>query len=203
MDILRIIIVGLLTVCISSNLALANDLMTELRGGGYVLVIRHTATDERQKDVYPFRYDDMKLQRQLSEEGRASAGEIGANMKRSGIPIGTVYTSKLNRAVETGKLLSGKDVQTRDELTDSGAGSASSMANPLGNNAKIGASIKTLANTTPQPGFNNLLVTHKTNVADAFGKEFSDIGEGEALVLKPDASGGPKMVGRVKPGEWK
>lgn len=200
---LRIVAVMLFPMCLSPGVASANDPKTALKSGGYVLVIRHTATDDSQKDVYPFRYDDMKLQRQLSEKGRAAASEIGADMKKLGLPIGVVYTSRLNRAVETGRLISGKDVQPRDELTDSGAGSASSMANPSGTNAKAGAAIRTLANNAPPSGANNLLITHKTNVADGFGKDLADIGEGEALVLKPDASGSPKLIGRIKASDWR
>ncbi|WP_275189345.1 hypothetical protein [Bradyrhizobium sp. CSA112] len=45
-------------------------------------------------------------------------------------------------------------------------------------------------------------MTHKTNVADAFGKEFSDIREGEALVYKTSTSGSAVLVTRVQPGEW-
>ena len=43
-----------------------------LKQGGYVLVLRHGATDDSQKDVYPFVFDDMKKQRQLSDQGRKS-----------------------------------------------------------------------------------------------------------------------------------
>jgi hypothetical protein len=45
-------------------------------------------------------------------------------------------------------------------------------------------------------------VTHKTNITDAFGKSFGDVQEGEALVYKPDPSGTPTFVGRVKAEEW-
>jgi hypothetical protein len=83
------------------------------------------------------------------------------------------------------------------ELTDSGAGGASAMANPSGSNSKGGTAIRGLVNKAPGVGTNNLLVTHKTNIADAFGKSFSDVKEGEALVYKPDPSGLPKFVGRI------
>ena len=53
-------------------------LLPELKQGGYVLVVRHVATDDSQKDVYPFVFDDMKTQRQLSEEGRKVAREMAA-----------------------------------------------------------------------------------------------------------------------------
>jgi hypothetical protein len=49
---------------------------------------------------------------------------------------------------------------------------------------------------------NNLAITHKTNVTDAFGKEFADIREGEALIYKTTASGPAVFVMRVQAGQW-
>ena len=101
-----------------------------LKQGGYVLVLRHGATDDSQKDAYPFIFDDMKKQRQLSDQGRKVAREMGAAVKTLGISIGQIYSSKLNRAIETGSLMSGAQIIPVNELTDSSAGSASAMANP-------------------------------------------------------------------------
>jgi phosphohistidine phosphatase SixA len=185
-----------------SHAADLDGLVSSLKDGGYVIVFRHGATDDSQKDVYPFKFDDMSAQRQLSEKGRELARELGAALKKLAVPIGEVYTSRLNRAVETGKLLGGKEVSPVDELTDSGAGSASAMANPDGKNAKAGRAVRELVNAAPKPGVNNLAVTHKTNVADAFGKEFSDIREGEALVYKTSSSGPAALVARVQANEW-
>jgi hypothetical protein len=185
-----------------SRAADLDGLVSSLKDGGYVIVFRHGATDDSQKDVYPFKFDDMSAQRQLSEKGRDLARELGAALKKLGVPIGEVYTSRLNRAVESGKLLGGKDVSPVDELTDSGAGSASAMANPDGKNAKAGRAVRDLVNAAPKPGVNNLAVTHKTNVADAFGKEFSDIREGEALVYKTSSSGPAALIARVQANEW-
>ena len=119
------------------------------------------------------------------------AREFGQAIKTLGIPVGEVYSSKLNRAVETATLISGKPAMTVSELTDSSAGSASGMANPAGANAKIGAAIRGLVNAAPKAGTNNFVITHKTNIADAFGKPFGDVKDGEALVYKPDGSGTP------------
>jgi broad specificity phosphatase PhoE len=180
----------------------AASLTATLKQGGYVIVFRHTATDDSQKDVFPFRFDDMKAQRQLSDKGREAARAIGASLKQLSIPLGEIYTSKLNRAVETGKLIAGKDVSPRDELTDSGAGSASKMANPEGDNEKIGRAIRELANARPATAANVVLITHKTNIADAFGKQFADVAEGEALIFKTGGSGTPVLTARVKANEW-
>jgi phosphohistidine phosphatase SixA len=76
--------------------------------GSHVIVFRHGATDDSQRDVYPFKFDDLSAQRLLSEKGRATARQLGSDLTKIGIPIGNVYTSRLNRAVETGKLISGK-----------------------------------------------------------------------------------------------
>ena len=177
-------------------------LVAALKEGGYVLVLRHGATDDSQKDIYPFKFDDMAAQRQLNDTGRSMARKLGEALRKLGVPIGEVYTSQLNRAVETGKLMGGKDVSPIEALTDSGAGSSSAMANPDGKNARTGRAIRDLVNTPPKAGFNNLAVTHKTNVADAFGKEFADIREGEALVYKTGAAGPAVLIARVQASEW-
>ena len=61
-----------------------DGLVSSLKGGGYVLVFRHGATDDSQKDVYPFKFDDMTAQRQLSEKGRSMARELGEALKKLG-----------------------------------------------------------------------------------------------------------------------
>ena len=173
-----------------------------LKQGGYVLVLRHGATDDSQKDVYPFVFDDMKKQRQLSDQGRKVAREMGAAIRTLGISIGQIYSSKLNRAIETGSLMSGAQIIPVNELTDSSAGNASAMANPNGSNAKIGDAIRALVSRTPAIGTNNVLITHKTNIADAFGKELTDVKEGELLIYQPNPSGPPTLIGRVQASEW-
>ncbi len=178
------------------------ELISALKQGGYVLVFRHGATDESQKDVYPFKFDDMSAQRQLSDKGREMARDMGAAIRKLGIPVGEVYTSRLNRAVETGKLLAEKDVKPVDALTDSSAGSTTGMANPSGGNAKIGAAVRQLVDAGPKSGTDTFLVTHKPNMADAFGKAAGDVGEGEALVYKASGSGPATLVGRIKATEW-
>jgi phosphohistidine phosphatase SixA len=184
-----------------SRAADLDKLVAALKGGGYVIVIRHFATDDSQKDVYPFRYDDMSTQRQLSEKGRDGARALGAAISKLGIPLGDIYTSRLNRAVEAGRLMTGRDGTALETLSDSGAGSASAMANPEGRNAKAGLALRELAAAAPKPGTNTLVITHKTNIADGFGKDMADIREGEALICKAGAAGAPP-VARVPASEW-
>ena len=174
----------------------------DLASGSHVIVFRHGATDDSQRDVYPFKFEDLSAQRLLNEKGRETARQIGADLKKSGVPIGNVFTSRLNRALETGKLISGREAVAEDALTDSGAGNPSSMANPTGDNAQAGRSMREVIDRVPINGTNTLVVTHKTNITDAFGKEFADIREGEAIVLKSSQEQPPKILGRVQAAGW-
>jgi broad specificity phosphatase PhoE len=173
-----------------------------LASGGHVIVLRHGATDDSQRDVYPFKFDDLSAQRLLSEKGRDTARQIGSDLGKIGIPIGQVFTSRLNRAIETGTLISRANVVAEDALTDSGAGNPSSMANPSGNNFQAGRGVRRIVDRAPRSGTNTLVVTHKTNIADAFGKEYADIREGEAIVLSYSPDRPAIIIGRVQASEW-
>ena len=73
-----------------------------LKQGGYVLVLRHAATDESQKDVYPFVFDDMRKQRQLSDKDGRSCATWALPSKdwgfQSGRFIQASSTGRLKRA---------------------------------------------------------------------------------------------------------
>jgi len=199
----RLFVIVLLAACAQAAVAAdMSELIASLKQGGYVLVFRHTATDDSQKDVYPFKFDDMSAQRQLSEKGRDTARQIGAAIQERAIPIGNVYTSRLNRAIEAGKLITGKEGKAVDALTDSSNASASGMANPDAANTKAGAAARQLVDQSPASGTNTVLVTHKTNIADAFGKEAGDVQEGEAFVYKASGSGPATFVARIKAADW-
>ena len=198
---LRLLAITILLGLIMPSAGQAADIgqiLSTLKQGGHVIVFRHVETDESQKDVYPFKFDDMSAQRQLSDKGSETARQIGRQLAALNIPIGDIYTSKLNRAVETGKMISGRAVIPMAELTDSGAGNPSAMARPGGGgNAALGRALRQLANSAPKPGTNTIIVTHKTNIGDAFGKDWNDVKEGEASVFKPGGSEAT-LVGRIQ-----
>jgi phosphohistidine phosphatase SixA len=178
-------------------------LLPSLQQGGYVLVLRHGATDAQQADLYPLNYKDMTTQRQLSERGREVAREMGAALVVLGIPIGTVITSRLNRAVETGRLVARKDMKAIEELNDSTLGSPAAMAGAsITGKQRYATALRQLVATRPEFHTNTLVVTHKTNIQDAFGKEWADVKEGECLLFRPSDSASPMPVARVEAGEW-
>jgi broad specificity phosphatase PhoE len=170
-----------------------------LKEGGHVIVFRHGATNRDMADTDPLNVDDpnnVSKQRQLSERGRQVAREIAGAFKTLQIPIGSVYTSKFFRAVETGRLLSGKDVVTTADISEGGQ-----VVTPIENDRRAEA-MRKLAATVPAKGTNTLVVTHKPNIMDAFGKDWFDVREGEASIFKPDGSGKFVLVGRVQAAQW-
>jgi hypothetical protein len=60
---------------------------------------------------------------------------------------------------------------------------------------------RALVATTPDPGTNTLIVSHKPNILDAFGKDWFEIKEGEASICKPEGNGF-SLVARVQIGQW-
>jgi phosphohistidine phosphatase SixA len=166
-----------------------------LRQGGYVIVFRHGATHQDQADTDPLNPKNVAQQRQLNEAGRAKAKEIGEAFRKLRIPVGQVQTSVFNRAVETGTLMNLGEVTSSLDISEGGL-----VVSPIENNRRAQA-LRKLAATVPPAGTNAILVTHKPNILDAFGKEWFDVREGEASVFQP-GGGGYKLIARVQAEEW-
>jgi len=174
----------------------AKAIAAELKKGGYVIVMRHGATNRDQADTDPLNPDNVTRQRLLSEKGRQQAKEVGEAFKTLGIPLGTVYTSKFNRAVETGQLIGGGVVTSTFDLTEGGL-----VVTPIENDRRAEA-LKRMIATAPPAGRNTLIVTHKPNILDALGKDWFEVKEGEASVFRVDASGKSQLIARVQAVDW-
>jgi phosphohistidine phosphatase SixA len=166
-----------------------------LRGGGHVIIFRHGATYPDQADTDPLNPSNVAKQRQLNDQGRALAKAIGEAMRKLKIPVGQVHSSLFNRAVETGRLLGFGPVVSSADFTEGGL-----VVSPNENNRRALAMRKAAA-TVPPSGTNVVIVSHKPNIMDAFGKDWFDVAEGEASVFKPEG-GSAKLVMRVKATDW-
>ena len=184
-----------------------NDWASDLRWGGYVIVFRHGATTSDQKTDAMSNPNANPIsnlaggkaatgERQLTERGRAQAESIGASMRKLGIPVGMVLTSPLQRAVDTGTLMTFAEVQTVPDLAEAGA-----ALSPEEKDRRAQA-LRMLVALHPPVDSNLVIVTHKPNIVDAFGKDWSDLREGEASVFEPDGEGGFKLIVRVQADEW-
>src|SRR2546425_12903097 len=132
----------------AQDAATMQDILTKLRAGGHVIVFRHGATHADQADTDPLNLDDVAKQRQLNDTGRADAKAVGEAFKAAGIPIGKSYSSRFQRAVETARLIGGKEPQTTLDITEGGL-----VVSPNENNRRTQA-LRALVATPPDPGTN-------------------------------------------------
>ena len=175
------------------------QLAEALRGGGYVIVMRHGATHPDQADTEPLNVEqpgNEAKQRHLNDKGRDAARAMGESLHAMKVPVGLIVTSKLTRAQETARLMNVGALTTSWDITE-----GNQIVSPNENNRRA-AALRKMAATGPAPGTNTLIVTHKPNVIDAFGKDWFEVKEGEASVFKPDGKGGFSPVARVQAADW-
>jgi phosphohistidine phosphatase SixA len=173
----------------------ARQLVQSLRAGGYNIVVRHGATFSNQADTDPFNFDDIARQRNLDDRGKELAKAFGDAIRRTGVPVGKVYTSKFHRAYETAVRAGFEGIEKTIDLTEGGL-----VVTPDENNRRAEAFRKMLAQA-PDQGKNNVLITHKPNIVDALGKNWFDVKEGEASIFKPEG-GKYRLIARVQMEDW-
>jgi phosphohistidine phosphatase SixA len=168
------------------------ELIEALRQGGLVVLMRHMSTDSFVPGEGTHDDQDCASQRNLDEQGRQAARDVGAAFKSLGIPVGMVSTSPYCRCVDTGKLAFGKgtpseDLAVFDEL-------------PGPEKEARGKLIRKLLNTAPVDGSNTIMITHTGTLLYSFGLQTRP--EGIAHVFRPAEFGNAIYLGRVTPEEW-
>jgi len=171
------------------------SLATALRAGGLVILVRHGATFADQADTDPYNFDNISAQRNLNDNGKALARAFGEALRKAGVPVGKVYTSKFNRAYETATIAGFTDIEKTSDLTEGGL-----VVSPNENNRRADA-LRKLLGTTQKPGTNAVLITHKPNILDALGKDWFDVKEGEASIFRPE-NGKYVLVARLQMTDW-
>ena len=169
-------------------------LVKALRQGGYVIVMRHTSSPREAPDKKAANSDNVKIERQLDEEGRTTATAMGKALRELKIPVGSVLSSPTYRALETVRYAQLGNPQTYPELGDNGQ----SMQ---GGTAAQAAWLQKRVTQFPT-GTNTIIVTHFPNMTGAFPKLAAGVEDGEALVFGSDGKGGAALVARIKIEEW-
>ena len=169
-------------------------LVKALQRGGYMIVMRHTSSPREAPSKEAANPDNVKTERQLDEEGRATATAMGKAFHDLKIPIAEVLTSPTYRALETVKYAQFGPPHPLPELGDNGQsmqGGTEAQAVWL---QKRVTQFPNLANT--------IVVTHAPNLTRAFPREAAGVADGEALIFGPDGKGAAVLVARVKVEEW-
>ena len=172
------------------------DLLPELKKGGYVLFIRHPRTNPDQADTDPLNLDNIKAQRQLSDEGRKQVRAMGESFRALQIPVEKVIASKFQRAQEGAKLLAVGEITTSMDVSEGG------LVVTTNENQRRAKALRQLLSTPPAKGKNLVVVSHKPNLQDAAGKDFGDVDECETVVFRPLGDGKFQAVARVKSEAW-
>lgn len=165
------------------------ELLTALRQGGFVLYFRHTATDFGQSDEGMTSYADCAKQRNLTEQGREQAREIGAAIRQLKIPVGKVLSSPYCRTTETATLAFGRAEKSRD-LT----------GGPVSSEPTRYAPLRKQLGTAPKPVTNTMLVGHGNPFRSIAGAPH--LSEGEAALIEPLGESAFRIRARIRIEQW-
>lgn len=180
---LRILLALAMTIVSFASPA-QEDVIAALEEGGKVLLIRH-AKAPGTGDPENFVIDDCSTQRNLSEEGRRQASELGDRLRNNGIEVTEALSSRWCRALDTARLAFGDDAVIPFAPLDSFFGDRSRRDSQT-------EAVRERIAAFGGPG-TLVMVTHQVNVT-----ALTDIvpREGEAVVLEPSARGF-EVIGRV------
>lgn len=159
-------------------------LLDALRGGGYVVYFRHTATDFSRGDSAMTSYTDCDNQRLLSAQGRRDATAIGQRIRALQLPVGEALASPYCRTMDHARLML-TTVTPRNEIREA-----------QGNGY---AGLKQLLATPVPAGTNRWIVGHGTPFRAVAGPPH--LSEGEAAVIRPGSTGWT-VVARISVADW-
>jgi phosphohistidine phosphatase SixA len=155
-----------------------------LQGGGQVVLMRHAITTPGVGDPPGVRLDDCRTQRNLTDEGRRHARQVGEAFRIRGIAVDRVLSSPWCRCMETARLAFG-------------AGEVSpSLGNLFGRpeqRPKQVREMEVLVAGWAGRG-NQVLVSHGSTIAALTG---INPAAAEMVVVTPQGQGGFEVRGRL------
>lgn len=170
------------------------ELLKQVRSGGYVLYLRHSSTDTTRPDRFPsVDLKDCTTQRPLSVDGRKLAAQVGAAIRKAKIPLGEIRISPLCRARDTTELAFPGLAFTEDQNLMYTANLTSEQKRP------ILANTRQLLSASVPVGKNRLLVAHAPNLMDLIGY-FPK--EATLVIFRPLGKDGFDYLASIPPGLW-
>lgn len=166
------------------------QLLSELRKGGYVIYFRHTSTDFSRDDTRSKSDDDCDNQRPLTDKGRDEARRIGAAFHDLKIPVERVLASPRCRTMETAMLAFGKAEKSPEARAGPATPGSEDRYAPLRN----------LFTSPVKPGANVVIASHGNPFIAVAGAPY--LAEGEAAVIRPLGKDF-EIVARVRHDGWR
>jgi phosphohistidine phosphatase SixA len=173
----------------SDAIAERERLIKAIQKGGFVLLMRHSATEPGTGDPLDFKLGDCSTQRNLSAKGRDDAQKIGQALRKLNAPIGRVLNSPWCRARDTAQLAFGKseDYEPLSSIFNDRI-KVSDQSDVV--KRRMGMHQK---NTGKKD--NLVMVTHNVNIT-ALVNVFTE--QSEIVVVKPDGCCGTRVYGTLK-----
>jgi phosphohistidine phosphatase SixA len=182
----RMVAAAVLTLAAGASRA-SEPAWEALKQGGTVALMRH-ARAPGTGDPPGFDLGDCASQRNLSEEGREQARQIGAAFRARRVDVQVVLSSRWCRALETARIAFGDLVQAFPLLDSFFAGRGERDTQTK----------RVLQQIDEWRGHRGVLVlvTHQVNITAATGIVPA---EGETVVLAPNGRGGADVIGTLRP----
>ena len=156
-----------------------------LKGGGQVVLMRHALTTPGVGDPEGMVLGDCATQRNLSDEGRAHARQVGDAFRSRAIPVAQVVSSPWCRCLETARLAFGREPQTSAALSN-----LFGRGDPQGRQV---AQMRALVSRKTASG-NVVMVSHGSTIVALTGVS---PGTGEMVVVTPQGDGRFTVAGRL------
>lgn len=157
------------------------SLVEALRGGGYVLYLRHTETGQ---------VTEQCNVSNLTEAGRQAARKLGEDIKHLKLPFDKVISSEVCRVLETAQLMDIAPIETHPDL----------YRHPKSPEHKFGEGRWRLITDTPPTSKNRLLAGHMQHGNGSTDRLYLEMGE--IIIFRPDGKGNAGVVARVRASEW-
>ncbi len=170
----------------------ADQLINNLKKGGYVIYFQHAKTNPMQRDTQPKNMENCETQRNLSTSGRAQAKSIGDVFTAMNIPVFRVYASPYCRTLNTAKIAFGDVTKTYDLK-------GIKYAERQESERRVNVLINMLSSIPREADKNTILVSHAENIEKATGYSLR---EGDALVVLPLEKDGFKVIALITSGQW-
>lgn len=159
-----------------------------LAAGGCAVLLRHAQTVPGIGDPPGFRLDDCATQRNLSEAGRTESRRFGDEIRRRGIAIDEVLSSRWCRCVDTARLAFPQhEVRVFESLNSFFADGSTRQAQTDALRDYLGR----------QPATRRIvMVTHQVNISALTGQ---GVGMGEAVLVRVGRPGATEeAIGRLR-----
>jgi broad specificity phosphatase PhoE len=155
-----------------------------LKGGGQVVLMRHAITTPGVGDPPGMRLDDCRTQRNLTDEGRRHARQVGEAFRARNILIDRVLASPWCRCVETAQLAFGA-AEVWPPLSNLYGRSENRNRQVSEMQAMVGEWRR---------GANLVLVSHGSTISALTGVALDS---GEMVVVTPQGGGRFTVIGRL------